>query len=117
VRSSQFNSVALLKYAVGSTVPLLFGTFNSTVANSTPAEFQLSKTFQTMVANFIKNPTVSPAPNFVKYNPNATTLAELAFDGNVAMNNVVQNISPAQFDAACLALWDQILLGLDATSL
>jgi carboxylesterase 2 len=89
-------------------VPLLFGTFNTTGA--TAAEAQLSKTFQTMVANFVKNPTSPPAPNFPKYNPNLNdTIAELAFNGNVEMDNVVQTVSPAQFDEACLALWDQIL--------
>jgi carboxylesterase 2 len=92
-------------------VPLLFGTFNTTGA--TAAEAQLSKTFQTMVANFVKNPTRSPAPNFLKYNPSLNnTLAELAFNGNVEMGNVVQAVSPSQFDEACLALWDQILLSL-----
>jgi hypothetical protein len=63
-----------------------------------------------MVANFVKNPRSSPAPNFPKYNPNLNTLAELAFNGNVETDNVVRTVSPAQFDEACLALWDQILL-------
>ncbi|KAF5349355.1 hypothetical protein D9758_011780 [Tetrapyrgos nigripes] len=41
-------------------LPELFGTFNATTA--TPNEVTLSKTFQTVVANFIKIPNVSPAP-------------------------------------------------------
>jgi carboxylesterase 2 len=87
---------------------LLFGTFNTTGA--TAAETRLSKTFQTMVANFVKNPTRSPAPNFPKYNLNLNnTLAKLAFNGNVEMGNAVQVVSPSQFDEACLALWDQIV--------
>jgi carboxylesterase 2 len=87
---------------------LLFGTFNTTGA--TPAEAQLSKTFQTIVANFVKDPRRSPAPNFPKYNPDINnTLAELAFNGNVETHNVVETVSPAQFDETC-KLWNQILL-------
>ena len=89
-------------------VPELFGTFNSTTA--TQSEVQLSSTFQAIVASFAKNPFVSPAPAWPKYNPNATTLANLAFNGNVALNDVVQTRSPAQFDGPCAGLWDKILL-------
>jgi hypothetical protein len=47
---------------------------------------------QTLVANFVKNPTVSPAPGWPKYIPGnrTTTLAKLAYNGNVELNNVVQ---------------------------
>jgi hypothetical protein len=89
-------------------VPELFGTFNSTT--STKSEVQLSRTFQTIVASFAKNPFVSPSPGWPKYNPNATTVANLAFNGNVALNNVVQTTSPKQLDKTCAAFWDQILL-------
>ena len=86
----------------------LFGTFNRTTA--TPNEVTLSSTFQTIVANFAKNPFVSPAPNFPRYNPAAATLAMLAFSGNVELNNVAQPVLPTQFDTPCAALWDEILL-------
>jgi hypothetical protein len=86
----------------------LFGTFNSTSA--TASEVQLSNTFQTIVASFAKNPFVSPVPAWPKYNPNATTLANLAFNGNVALDNVVQTTSPAQLDEACAPFWDSIVL-------
>jgi carboxylesterase type B len=92
----------------GSELPELFGTFNSTSA--TPSEVQLSSTFQTIVASFAKDPFVSPAPGWPKYNPNAATVANLAFNGNVAPNNVVQTTSPAQLDEACAALWNKIVL-------
>ena len=89
-------------------VPEIFGTFNRTTATS--SEAQLSGTFQTIVASFAKNPFVSPAPAWPKYNPNSTTLAKLAFDGNVVLNNVVQTASPAQLDQSCAAFWDKIVL-------
>lgn len=53
-----------------------------------------------MVANFVKNPFVSPAPNFPHYNPSVSALVELAFDENVQPN----------VHFSCSALWDQILL-------
>jgi hypothetical protein len=68
----------------------------------------MSSTFQTIVASFAKNPFASPAPGWPKYNPNATTIANLAFNGNVALNNVVQTASPTQLDAPCAAFWNQI---------
>jgi hypothetical protein len=86
----------------------LFGTFNTTGA--TESEVELSNTFQTIVASFAKDPFTSPAPGWPKYNPAEATLANLAFNGNVALNNVVQTTSPAQTDNSCKALWDQILL-------
>ncbi|KAK7436644.1 hypothetical protein VKT23_019051 [Stygiomarasmius scandens] len=74
----------------------LFGTFNAITA--TPNEVTLSSTFQTVVANFIKNPDASPAPNWEKYVPgsNTQTLAKLAYQGNVQVNNVVM---PVQSDS------------------
>jgi hypothetical protein len=89
-------------------VPELFGTYNRTSA--TASEVQLSSTFQTIVASFAKNPCVSPAPSWPKYDPNSTTLANLAFNGNVALNNVVQTTSTAQLDEACAPFWDSIVL-------
>ncbi|KIM75270.1 hypothetical protein PILCRDRAFT_13689 [Piloderma croceum F 1598] len=92
----------------GSELPELFGTYNRTSA--TASEVQLSSTFQTIVASFAKNPFVSPVPSWPKYNPNSTTLANLAFNGNVALNNVVQTTSTAQLDEACAPFWDSIVL-------
>jgi hypothetical protein len=89
-------------------VPEIFGTFNITTA--TPSEVELSSTLQTVVTSFAKNPFVSPAPGWPEYNPDATTLANLAFNGNVSPNNVVKLTSPAQLDQACTAFWDQLLL-------
>jgi hypothetical protein len=89
-------------------VPELFGTFNRTTA--TASEVQLSSTFQTIIASFAKNPFISPAPAWPRYNPNDTTLAKLAYDGNVALNNVVEVASPAQLDQACTTFWNTILL-------
>ncbi|KAK7436645.1 hypothetical protein VKT23_019053 [Stygiomarasmius scandens] len=90
-------------------LPELFGTFNASTA--TPDEVALSSTFQTVVANFIKNPDTSPAPNWEKYIPgaNTQTLAKLAYQGNVQRDNVVM---PAQSDSAdrpCEALWNKFL--------
>lgn len=47
---------------------------------------------QRLVANFVKNPAVAPAPNWPKYVPGnrTATLAKLAYDGNVGLGNVVQ---------------------------
>jgi hypothetical protein len=49
---------------------------------------------QTLIANFAKNPVVAPAPNWPKYIPGnaTTTLAKLAYNGNVALGNVVQAV-------------------------
>ncbi|KAI0278329.1 Alpha/Beta hydrolase protein [Russula aff. rugulosa BPL654] len=41
----------------GSELPILFGTFNKSTAS--PAEVELSKSFQTAFANFVKNPNSS----------------------------------------------------------
>jgi hypothetical protein len=86
----------------------LFGTYNRT--NATASEVQLSSTFQTIVASFAKNPFTPPAPGWPRYNPNATTIANLAFNGNVVLNNVVQTASPSQLDETCAAFWNKIIL-------
>jgi|SRR5882762_3835626 hypothetical protein len=97
----------LYLFPVHDLVPELFGTFNRTTA--TLSEVQLSSTFQAIVASFAKNPFVSPAPTWPTYNPDAATLANLAFHGNVAPDNVVEATSPAQLDRACTLFWDKIL--------
>ncbi|KAJ6603196.1 Carboxylesterase family-domain-containing protein [Mycena vulgaris] len=49
----------------------LFGTFIR--ATATPAEVAWSTTFQTAIANFVKNPNTSPALNWPKYVPGPST--------------------------------------------
>ncbi|THV04548.1 alpha/beta-hydrolase [Dendrothele bispora CBS 962.96] len=90
-------------------LPELFGTFNASTA--TPDEVTLSATFQTVVANFVKNPNASPAPNWAKYVPgsNTQTLAKLAYQGNVELNNVVMLAQSNSVDGPCEALWDRFL--------
>jgi cholinesterase len=70
----------------------LFGTFNRSTA--TPAEATWSGTFQTAIANFIKDPTASPALNWQKYvpGPPAVTLAKLAYSGNVEPGNFIDPV-------------------------
>ena len=48
-------------------VPILFGTYNTTTA--TAPEVELSQSLQTAFANFVKDPNVSPAPNWPPYEP------------------------------------------------
>ncbi|KAF7324603.1 Carboxylic ester hydrolase [Mycena kentingensis (nom. inval.)] len=86
----------------------VFGTYNRTTA--TPDEAELSRTMQTTIANFVKDPTTSPAPNWIKYVPGNTTstLAKLSYTGNVHMNDVVDAVQSDSVDAPC-ALWDQFL--------
>ncbi|KAF8183865.1 hypothetical protein K438DRAFT_2163145 [Mycena galopus ATCC 62051] len=92
-----------------SELPEIFGTFIP--ATATAAEVTLSHTMNTLVANFIKNPTVSPAPNWPKYVPGSltTTLAKLAYNGNVEANNVVQAVESDSIDNPCNVLWNLFL--------
>jgi len=89
-------------------LPELFGTFNASTA--TPNEVTLSKTFQTAIANFIKDPNESPAPNWPKYIPGSLTqtLARLAYNGNVETDNFVQAVTSDSQDTPCV-LWDVLL--------
>ncbi|KAF8513089.1 Carboxylesterase [Gautieria morchelliformis] len=92
-----------------SEIKEIFGTFNTTTA--TPAEATLSQTMQTVWANFIKDPTTSPAPNWERFLPgnNTNTLAKLAFQGNVQLSNVVE-ASPGNLDdGPCDAVWNFLL--------
>jgi hypothetical protein len=61
---------------------------------ATASEVTLSLSFQTAFANFIKDPTTSPAKNWPKYAPgNATqTFAKIAYAGNVDPDNFVQAV-------------------------
>ncbi|KAJ6556578.1 Alpha/Beta hydrolase protein [Mycena vulgaris] len=87
----------------------LFGTFVRSTA--TPAEVTWSNTFQTAIANFVKNPTKSPAINWPKYipGPSAKTFAKLAYNGNVDPDNFVDPVASNLLDAPCDALWNQFL--------
>ncbi|KAJ7630562.1 Alpha/Beta hydrolase protein [Roridomyces roridus] len=91
-----------------SELPMIFGTFNRTTA--TAAEATLSTTMQGIVGNFVKDPTVSPAPNWPKYVPGSTTktLAKLAYNGNVEPSNVVQAVESDSIDGPC-SLWNLFL--------
>ncbi|KAJ7794535.1 Alpha/Beta hydrolase protein, partial [Mycena olivaceomarginata] len=79
----------------------LFGTFNRSTA--TPAEAAWSGTFQTAIANFIKDPTASPALNWQKYipGPPAVTLAKLTYSGNVEPGNFVDPVPSSAIDGPC----------------
>jgi len=92
-----------------SELPELFGTFNASTA--TPDEVTLSNTFQTAIANFVKSPTQSPAPNWPKYVPGplTKTLAKLAYNGNVNLNNFVQAVTSDSQDTPCTSLWNALL--------
>ncbi|KAJ6513515.1 Carboxylesterase [Mycena vulgaris] len=87
----------------------LFGTFIR--ATATPAEVTWSTTFQTAIANFVKNPNTSPALNWPKYVPGSSTktLAKLAYNGNVEPNNFVDAVQSDSLDGPCDALWNQFL--------
>ncbi|KAJ7085009.1 Carboxylesterase [Mycena crocata] len=91
-----------------SELPLLFGTFNTSTA--TPEEVTWSKTFQTAVANFVKNPDISPATNWPKYVSGAKTFAKLAYDGNFEPGNFVDAVVTDSLDAPCDALWEKFLV-------
>ena len=80
-------------------VPILFGTFNKSTATAT--EVELSKSFQTAFADFVKDPVNgSPAPNWPTYEPgflgfaSVPTLAEIAYQGNVDFDDFVKPVQP-----------------------
>ncbi|KAJ7124805.1 Carboxylesterase [Mycena crocata] len=87
----------------------IFGTFNASTA--TASEVTLSHTMQTLIANFVKNPTQSPAPDWPRYVPGnrTATLAKLAYQGNVGVNNVVQAVESDSLDGPCDVLWNRFL--------
>ncbi|KAF9261783.1 alpha/beta-hydrolase [Marasmius fiardii PR-910] len=91
-----------------SELPLIFGTFNRTTASNDEAV--LSKSLQTTIANFVKDPSQPPAPNWNQYDPNQKTLAELAFNGNVNFDNFVNPVTSATEDGPCIAI---LALGLN----
>lgn len=86
---SRLNKPSVLTFAI---VFELFGTYNHTTASAN--ERTLSVTFQTAMANFIKDPTSAPAENWPAYLPTnaSSTLAKLAYDGNVDPGDFVQAV-------------------------
>jgi len=69
-----------------SELPILFGTYN--ISTATSAEVELSQSFQTAFANFVRDPNSSPAPQWVPYEPELsqtglqTAFANIANDPN-----------------------------------
>ncbi|KAJ7630496.1 Carboxylesterase [Roridomyces roridus] len=92
-----------------SELPEIFGTFNRSTA--TASEVTLSGTMQNIVGNFVRNPTVSPALNWPKYIPGSATktLAKLAYNGNVLVDDVLQAVQSDSLDTPCAAFWNQFL--------
>ena len=79
-------------------VPILFGTYNTTTA--TAPEVELSQSLQTAFANFVRDPNVSPAPNWPPYEPGFLgiarnpTLAKIAYEENVAPDDFINLVQP-----------------------
>ncbi|KAF7306525.1 Carboxylic ester hydrolase [Mycena indigotica] len=90
-------------------LPEIFGTFNRTTA--TAAEATLSQTMQTVIGNFVKNPAIAPASKWPKYVPGkqTTTLAKLAYNGNVDLSNLVEAVESDSIDGPCDAFWNKFL--------
>jgi hypothetical protein len=60
-------------------------------------EVELSQSPQTPFANFAKNPNSLPAPHLPPYEPEASgdsTLARIAYQGNVDFGNFVEPVQP-----------------------
>ena len=77
-------------------VHIVLGTINN--ATATAEEANLSKSVQTALANFVKNPGgVSPAYNWPAYEADASTptLAKIAYHGNVEPDNFVEPVDPS----------------------
>jgi len=73
---------------------MIFATFSKWTASVD--EIELSKTLQTAFANFVKDPSAPPAPNWSAYNADASvpTLAKLAYHANVEPDNLVDIVNP-----------------------
>ncbi|GJJ13655.1 hypothetical protein Clacol_007911 [Clathrus columnatus] len=82
----------------GVELPLVFGNLFDTT-NTT--EIALSKTLQTVWANFAKNPNEPPAPNWSAYTSSNQVIANLGFGPNVQLDNVVQLVNSSFVDRAC----------------
>jgi hypothetical protein len=76
-------------------VRIVFGTFNRSTA--TIDEVVLSHSLQTALGNFVKDPNIVFAPNWPRYNANASvpTLAKIAYHGNVLPDVFVEPVDPS----------------------
>uniref|UniRef100_A0A0W0G2D3 Carboxylic ester hydrolase n=1 Tax=Moniliophthora roreri TaxID=221103 RepID=A0A0W0G2D3_MONRR len=92
-----------------SEIAPFFGTYNRTTAS--PSQVTLSNTFQTIISNFIKEPTTPPANNWARYVQGGLTpsVAKLAYKGNVNLDDVVQPATIISVDGPCVALWNQVI--------
>ena len=69
--------------------------------------FQLSSRIEdyiTWQANFAKHPEQPPTPNWPAYTPTNKAIADLAFNTNVTLNNVVVVTNSSTVDVACQLL-------------
>jgi hypothetical protein len=80
-------------------VPIAFGTYNTSTASD--AEVELSRSFQTALADFAKSPeSLSPRLNWPPYEPgtlgvaNNPTLAKIAYEGNVHLDDFIKLVQP-----------------------
>jgi hypothetical protein len=80
-------------------VHIVFGTLNTLTA--TADEVKLSQSVQNALATFVKDPGASPAPNWPAYeaavsgNTAVSTLAKIAYHGNVQLDDFVEPIDPS----------------------
>jgi hypothetical protein len=80
-------------------VHIVFGTLNR--STTTADEVELSQSLQNAFATFVKNPGASPAPNWPAYeadvsgNTAVSTLAKIAYHGNVQLDDFVEPIDPS----------------------
>ena len=80
-------------------VPIAFGTYNTSTAST--AEVELSRSFQTALADFAKNPVnLSPRIDWPPYEPGGLrvasnpTLAKIAYEGNVHLDDFIKLVQP-----------------------
>ncbi|THV04330.1 alpha/beta-hydrolase [Dendrothele bispora CBS 962.96] len=91
-----------------SELPYLFGTYNSSTA--TTDEVTWSRTFQSAIGSFIRNPEGGPASTWPEYLPTEEkTVAKLAYSGNVDPDNFVELESHEVVDGPCEKYWNQFL--------
>ena len=74
---------------------IIFGTLNRLTA--TADEVELSQSVQNAFATFVKDPGASPAPNWPAYEADTavSTLAKIAYHGNVQLDDFVGPIDPS----------------------
>jgi hypothetical protein len=64
------------------------------------------------LGNFVKNSSLPPAPGWPLYQPsnNLSAVANLAYQGNVALDDVAQTVPSGPLDAVCTTAWDAVLV-------